>query len=62
MNTTATMTKPMTDLLDRIAQRERLAQDEWLRVINEAATEDLRRLADDLRREYHPGRCSDLCG
>ncbi len=48
------MTKPVTDLLDRLARRERLAQDEWLRVINEAATEDLRRLADDLRRTYHP--------
>lgn len=54
MNTTATLTKPVTDLLDRIARRERLAQDEWLRVINETATEDLRRLADALRREYHP--------
>lgn len=54
MNTTATMTQSLTELLNRITRHERLAQDEWLRVINEAATEDLRRLADNLRREYHP--------
>lgn len=53
MNTAAT-TGPITDLLERISRREQLAQDEWIRVIDEAETEDLRRLADDLRRELHP--------
>lgn len=52
--TTATTTQALPILLERIARREALTQDEWLRVINEAATEDLRRLADDLRRQYHP--------
>lgn len=51
--TTVTIQSP-TVLLERIAKREHLAQDEWLQVINEAATEDLRQLADDLRRELHP--------
>jgi cyclic dehypoxanthinyl futalosine synthase len=58
MTTTATTTvpetQPLAGLRARVAQRESLTQDEWLRVINEAATEDLRRLADDLRRQYHP--------
>ena len=53
MNTAAT-TGPITDLLERISRKEHLAQDEWIRVIDEAETEDLRRLADDLRRELHP--------
>lgn len=52
--TTAVTTMPLTDLLDRLARREHLAHDEWKRVITEAETEDLRRLADDLRRELHP--------
>jgi cyclic dehypoxanthinyl futalosine synthase len=52
--TTVTETQPLTGLLERIARRETLAQDEWLRVINEAATEDLRHLADALRKQYHP--------
>ena len=41
-------------LLERVAQREHLSQDEWVQVINEAATEELQRRADDLRRELHP--------
>jgi len=51
---TAAITQTVTDLLDRVKNREHLAQDEWLRLINEAETEGLRRLADDLRRELHP--------
>lgn len=51
MTTTAATLAPVTDLLERIANRDPLAHDEWKRVITEAATEDLRRLADDLRRE-----------
>jgi cyclic dehypoxanthinyl futalosine synthase len=54
MTTAATITQPVSDLLERIAQRERLEHDEWRQVIGEAETEDLRRLADDLRRELHP--------
>lgn len=54
MTTAAITTQPVTDLLDRIAKREHLDHDEWMRVIEEADTEDLRRLADDLRRELHP--------
>ena len=45
---------PITFLLERIADREHLAPDEWLRVINETATADLQRLADDLRQQLHP--------
>jgi cyclic dehypoxanthinyl futalosine synthase len=52
--TTAAITQPVTDLLERIGSREQLVHDEWMRVINEAETEDLRRLADDLRRQLHP--------
>jgi cyclic dehypoxanthinyl futalosine synthase len=54
MTTAATITQPVTDLLERIAKREHLEHDEWMQVIGEADTEDLRRLADDLRRELHP--------
>ncbi len=54
MTTAAITTQPVADLLDRIAKRERLDHDEWTRVIEGAETEDLRRLADDLRRELHP--------
>lgn len=54
MTTTAATTEGVTYLLDRIARREHLAHGEWRRVITEAATEDLRQLADDLRRELHP--------
>lgn len=53
MTTAATATST-TNLLERIAKREHLAHDEWKRVITEAATEDLRRLADDLRHQFHP--------
>ena len=41
-------------LLDRIANHEHLAPDEWLRVINETSTVELQRLADSLRNELHP--------
>ncbi len=51
--TTATI-QSTAALLDRVAKREHLAQDEWIQIINEVATEDLQRLADDLRRELHP--------
>jgi cyclic dehypoxanthinyl futalosine synthase len=54
MATSAIITQPVAELLDRIANREHLEQDEWARVIEEAETEDLRRLADELRRELHP--------
>jgi cyclic dehypoxanthinyl futalosine synthase len=54
MSTSAIITEPVTELLGRIANREHLEHDEWTRVIEEAETEDLRRLADDLRRELHP--------
>lgn len=54
MTTAAITTQPITELLERIAKRERLEHDEWKQVIGEAETEDLRRLADDLRRELHP--------
>lgn len=52
--TTAVTAPSITNLLERIAKREHLAHDEWKRVITDAATEDLRCLADDLRRELHP--------
>jgi cyclic dehypoxanthinyl futalosine synthase len=54
MTTEAIITQPVAELLDRIARRERLEHDEWARAIEEAETEDLRRLADDLRGELHP--------
>lgn len=54
MTTTSTTTESITDLLDRAAQREQLAPEEWTRIINEAPDEELRRRADDLRRELHP--------
>jgi len=54
MTTAATITQPITDLLERIARREHLEHDEWMQVIGEAETEDLRQLAGDLRRELHP--------
>jgi cyclic dehypoxanthinyl futalosine synthase len=54
MTTAATITQPVSGLLERIAKRERLEHDEWMQVIGEAETEDLRHLADDLRRELHP--------
>ncbi|MGH9755544.1 MAG: cyclic dehypoxanthinyl futalosine synthase [Blastocatellia bacterium] len=54
MAISAIITQPVAELLDRIARRERLEHDEWTRLIEEAETEDLRRLADGLRRELHP--------
>jgi cyclic dehypoxanthinyl futalosine synthase len=54
MTTEAIITQPVAELLDRIARRERLEHDEWARAIEEAETDDLRRLADDLRRGLHP--------
>jgi cyclic dehypoxanthinyl futalosine synthase len=54
MATSAIITQPVAELLDRIVNRERLEHDEWARLIEEAETEDLRRLADGLRRELHP--------
>jgi cyclic dehypoxanthinyl futalosine synthase len=54
MAISAIITQPAAELLDRIANREHLEHDEWARVIEEAGTEDLRRLADELRRELHP--------
>ena len=54
MTTVAITTQPVTELLDRIAQREHLDHDEWTHVILEAGTEDLRLLADGLRRDLHP--------
>jgi cyclic dehypoxanthinyl futalosine synthase len=54
MSTSAIITQPVAELLDRIANREHLEHDEWACVIEEVETEDLRRLADDLRRERHP--------
>lgn len=54
MSTSAIITQPVAELLGRIANREHLEHDEWTRVIEEAETEDLRSLADDLRRELHP--------
>jgi cyclic dehypoxanthinyl futalosine synthase len=54
MNTAAIISHQVRDLLQRIARHEHLDHDEWIDVINYAETADLGRLADDLRREYHP--------
>src|SRR5499433_3219616 len=54
MNRAATGTQPFTNLLERIANRELLDHDEWIEVIDNAETGDLRRLADALRAELHP--------
>jgi cyclic dehypoxanthinyl futalosine synthase len=54
MATSAIITQPVAELLDRIANREHLEHDEWALVIEDAKTEDLRRLADGLRRDFHP--------
>jgi cyclic dehypoxanthinyl futalosine synthase len=51
---TTTITEPLTELIERIARREHLAPEEWRRVITEAPTVELQRLADQLRRELHP--------
>lgn len=52
--TTVTRTSDVTELIARLARHEHLAHDEWRLVITAAETEDLRRLADDLRRKLHP--------
>ena len=52
--TTALHTPTTTDLLARLARHVHLAHDEWLQVITEAPTEELRRLADERRAELHP--------
>lgn len=54
MTETATITTSTAGLLDRLARGERLAAGEWIEVINQAPTEELRRLADDLRAKLHP--------
>jgi cyclic dehypoxanthinyl futalosine synthase len=51
---TEVINQPVAGLLDRITRGESLAEDEWICVIDEAETEDLRFLADDLRRKLHP--------
>jgi cyclic dehypoxanthinyl futalosine synthase len=53
MNTEA-INQSVAGLLDRIAKGESLTEDEWICLIDEAETEDLRFLADDLRRKLHP--------
>jgi cyclic dehypoxanthinyl futalosine synthase len=52
--TTALQTATTTELLARLARHEHLAHDEWLQVIAEAPTEELRRLADERRAKLHP--------
>jgi len=54
MMTISTITETVADLLGRVARHERLAHEEWAQLITEAPSEELRRLADDLRRELHP--------
>ncbi len=51
--TTATISTT-TELLSRASQREHLAPSEWIQLITEIPTEDLRQAADNLRRELHP--------
>jgi cyclic dehypoxanthinyl futalosine synthase len=51
---TAATTHLIDELLDRIAKRQHLDQEEWIYLINEAETEELRSLADNLRRDLHP--------
>lgn len=52
--TTAAIAFNVPDLLERITKREHLAHDEWKSVITNASTEELQRMADDLRHEFHP--------
>jgi cyclic dehypoxanthinyl futalosine synthase len=49
-----TSTQSTDDLLARISDGEDLAREEWLKLIGQARTEDLRHLADTLRRQLHP--------
>lgn len=55
MSITTTIAAPV-ELLERITRREHLAPDEWIQVISEAPTEELQRLANDLRHELNPDR------
>src|SRR6188768_3349840 len=50
----ATSTTNIAELLDRARHREPLHPEEWLEVIHETPTTQLRQLADDLRKELHP--------
>jgi len=51
---TEAINRTVDALLARIAGGDSLIEDEWICVISEAETEDLRFLADDLRRKLHP--------
>src|SRR5215475_6474979 len=53
MDRAATGTQSFSNLLERIAKREHLDHDEWIEVIKNAETDDLQRLADELRHEFH---------
>jgi cyclic dehypoxanthinyl futalosine synthase len=52
----AATTHSINELLDRLANREHLDQEEWIYLIEEAETEELRSLADNLRQELHPDK------
>ncbi len=54
MTVTATSTAQLGDLLERVSRSEHLAADEWIQLISEATTDDLRTRADALRAELHP--------
>jgi cyclic dehypoxanthinyl futalosine synthase len=47
-------TQSIEELLKRIADGEDLAREEWLKLSEQAATEELRHLADTVRRRLHP--------
>lgn len=51
---TTLQTSQLADLLNRVGRRELLQPEEWLDIIRETPTEDLRQLADSLRAELHP--------
>jgi cyclic dehypoxanthinyl futalosine synthase len=51
---TTIQTSQLADLLERVSQREMLQPEEWLDLIREAPTEDLRELANSMRAELHP--------
>ena len=51
---TTIQTSQLADLLERVSQREMLQPEEWLNLIQEAPTEDLRELADSMRAKLHP--------
>jgi cyclic dehypoxanthinyl futalosine synthase len=52
MSTITTATA--ADLVERLGRGEQLSDDEWLVAVREVPTDDLLRLADDLRRRLHP--------